>query len=79
MTTCLCSRVRLILVRSLNALLSGVAIALGQVQQKKESGEIPAGEAPAAEAAPEAAEEAPEAAAAASARAVSRPRRWDVR
>ncbi len=42
------------LVRSLNALLSGVAIALGQVQQKKESGEIPAGEAPAAEAAPEA-------------------------
>jgi large subunit ribosomal protein L10 len=36
------------LVRSLNALLSGVAIALGQVQQKKESGEIPAGEAPAA-------------------------------
>ncbi len=41
------------LVRSLNALLSGVAVALGQVQQKKESGEIPAGEAPAAE--PEAA------------------------
>jgi large subunit ribosomal protein L10 len=40
------------LVRSLNALLSGVAVALGQVQQKKESGEIPAGEAPAAEAAP---------------------------
>jgi len=39
------------LVRSLNALLSGVAVALGQVQQKKESGEIPAGEAPAAEAA----------------------------
>ncbi len=36
------------LVRSLNALLSGVAVALGQVQQKKESGEIPAGEAPAA-------------------------------
>ena len=44
------------LVRSLNALLSGVAVALGQVQQKKESGEIPAGEAPAAEAAPEPAE-----------------------
>jgi large subunit ribosomal protein L10 len=42
------------LVRSLNALLSGVAIALGQVQQKKESGEIPAGEAPAAPAAEEA-------------------------
>src|SRR4051794_20674860 len=40
------------LVRSLNAMLSGVAVALGQVQQKKESGEIPAGEAPAAEAAP---------------------------
>jgi large subunit ribosomal protein L10 len=39
------------LVRSLNALLSGVAVALGQVQQKKESGELPAGEAPAAEAA----------------------------
>ncbi len=39
------------LVRSLNALLSGVAVALGQVQQKKESGEIPAGEGPAAEAA----------------------------
>jgi large subunit ribosomal protein L10 len=37
------------LVRTLNALLSGVAIALGQVQQKKESGELPAGEAPAAE------------------------------
>ncbi len=36
------------LVRSLNAMLSGVAIALGQVQQKKESGEIPSGEAPAA-------------------------------
>ena len=46
------------LVRSLNALLSGVAVALGQVQQKKESGEIPAGEAPAAEAAPEAEAEA---------------------
>src|SRR6185437_1281121 len=47
------------LVRSLNALLSGVAVALGQVQQKKESGELPAGEAPAAEA--PAAEAAPEA------------------
>jgi large subunit ribosomal protein L10 len=33
------------LVRTLNALLSGVAVALGQVQAKKESGEIPAGEA----------------------------------
>jgi large subunit ribosomal protein L10 len=41
------------LVRTLNALLSGVAVALGQVQAKKESGEIPAGEAqPAAEEAP---------------------------
>ncbi len=38
------------LVRTLNALLSGVAIALGQVNQKKESGELPAGEAPAPEA-----------------------------
>jgi large subunit ribosomal protein L10 len=35
------------LVRTLNALISGVAVALGQVQAKKESGEIPAGEAPA--------------------------------
>jgi large subunit ribosomal protein L10 len=35
------------LVRTLNALISGVAVALGQVQGKKESGEIPAGEAPA--------------------------------
>ena len=50
------------LVRSLNALLSGVAVALGQVQQKKESGEIPAGEAPAPEAAPEAEAPEPEAA-----------------
>ncbi len=50
------------LVRTLNALLSGVAIALGQVQQKKESGEIPAGEAPAPEAAAPAAEEGEDAA-----------------
>jgi len=35
-------------VRSLAALLGGLASALGQVQQKKESGEVPAGEAPAA-------------------------------
>jgi large subunit ribosomal protein L10 len=42
------------LVRTLNALLGGLAVALGQVQAKKESGEIPAGEAPAAaEATPE--------------------------
>jgi large subunit ribosomal protein L10 len=40
------------LVRTLNALISGVAVALGQVQAKKESGEIPAGEVPASEAAP---------------------------
>jgi large subunit ribosomal protein L10 len=38
------------LVRTLNALLSGLAVALGGVREKKESGEIPAGEAPAAEA-----------------------------
>jgi large subunit ribosomal protein L10 len=36
------------LVRTLNALLSGLAVALGQVNEKKESGEIPAGESPAA-------------------------------
>ena len=48
------------LVRTLNALLGGLAVALGQVHAKKESGEIPAGEAPAApEAAAPAAEEAP--------------------
>jgi large subunit ribosomal protein L10 len=40
------------LVRTLNALVSGLAVALGQVQAKKESGEIPAGEAPAAAEAP---------------------------
>jgi large subunit ribosomal protein L10 len=53
------------LVRSLGGLLGGLAVALGQVRDKKESGELPAAEAPAAEAAPEAeapaAEEAPEA------------------
>jgi large subunit ribosomal protein L10 len=36
------------LVRSLNALISGLAVALGQVNAKKESGEIPAGAVPAA-------------------------------
>src|SRR5580692_9858268 len=36
------------LVRTLNALVSGLAVALGQVQEKKQSGEIPAGEPPAA-------------------------------
>ena len=50
------------LVRSLNALVSGLAIALGQVQEKKVSGEIPAGEPPAGESpAPQAAPEAAEA------------------
>src|SRR5205823_14557281 len=49
------------LVRTLNALLGGLAVALGQVRDKKQSGELPAGEAPAAETAPaeEAAVEAP--------------------
>jgi large subunit ribosomal protein L10 len=46
------------LVRSLGGLLGGLAVALGQVREKKESGEIPAGEAPVAEAPPAA--EAPE-------------------
>ncbi len=46
------------LVRTLSALVGGLAVALSQVREKKESGEIPAGEAPAvAEEAP--AEEAP--------------------
>ena len=36
------------LVRTLSALLGGLASALGQVREKKESGEIPAGEPPAA-------------------------------
>jgi len=34
------------LVRTLSALLGGLAVALGQVREKKESGEIPAGAAP---------------------------------
>jgi large subunit ribosomal protein L10 len=38
------------LVRSLSALIGGLATALGQVREKKESGEIPAGAPPAAEA-----------------------------
>jgi large subunit ribosomal protein L10 len=49
------------LVRSLGGLLGGLAVALGQVREKKESGEIPAGEAPIAEVVP-AAEESPVAA-----------------
>jgi large subunit ribosomal protein L10 len=44
-------------VRTLNALVGGLAAALGQVREKKESGEIPAGEPPAAAAAPAAPEE----------------------
>lgn len=48
------------LVRTLNALIGGLAVALGQVREKKESGDIPAGEAPAAVATEEApVEEAP--------------------
>jgi large subunit ribosomal protein L10 len=34
------------LVRSLGGLLGGLAVALGQVREKKESGEVPAGDAP---------------------------------
>ena len=45
------------LARGLNALLSGVAIALNEVLGKKERGELPAGEAPSAVAEPEAAAE----------------------
>lgn len=40
------------LARTLNALIGGVAIALQQVNEKKQSGELPAGDAPAASAAP---------------------------
>jgi large subunit ribosomal protein L10 len=48
------------LVRGLNALIAGLAIQLSQIAEKKESGEIPAGEPPAAEAeAPAAEAEAP--------------------
>jgi large subunit ribosomal protein L10 len=42
------------LVRTLNALIGGLAVALGGVREKKESGEIPAGEAEAPAAEPEA-------------------------
>jgi large subunit ribosomal protein L10 len=48
------------LVRTLSALVGGLAVALGQVREKKESGELPAGEPPVAE--PSAADAAPEAA-----------------
>lgn len=47
------------LVRSLAALVGGLASALGQVRDKKESGEIPAGEPPAAAAAAPAPADAP--------------------
>jgi large subunit ribosomal protein L10 len=47
------------LVRSLGGLVGGLAIALGGVLEKKESGEIPSGEAPAAAPAPAAEAEAP--------------------
>ncbi len=48
------------LLRSLGGLLGGLAVALGQVHAKKESGELPAGEAPpATESAAPAAEQAP--------------------
>ncbi len=47
------------LVRTLNALVSGLAVALGQVQEKKASGEIPAGEPPAPAQTPAAEPEAP--------------------
>jgi large subunit ribosomal protein L10 len=40
------------LVRTLGGLVGGLAVALGQVREKKESGEIPAGEPPVAAAAP---------------------------
>ena len=50
------------LVRTLNALIAGLALQLGQIAEKKESGEIPAGEPPAAAAEPAAEPEAPAAA-----------------
>ena len=47
------------LVRGLNALIAGLALQLGQIAEKKESGEIPAGEPPAAAVEAAAAAEAP--------------------
>ena len=47
------------LVRTLNALIAGLALQLGQIAEKKESGEIPAGEPPAAAVEAAAAAEAP--------------------
>jgi large subunit ribosomal protein L10 len=63
------------LVRTLNALISGVAVALGQVHAKKESGELPAGDAPVAvaEAAPAAEEAIPDEVAKAEETAVEAP------
>ncbi|HSZ04671.1 MAG TPA: 50S ribosomal protein L10 [Solirubrobacteraceae bacterium] len=63
------------LVRTLNALISGVAVALGQVHAKKESGELPAGDAPVAvaEAAPAAEEAIPDEVAKAKETAVEAP------
>jgi large subunit ribosomal protein L10 len=55
------------LVRTLGALLGGLAVALGQVNEKKQSGEIPAGEPPVAETSTEAEQTPPAAAAAAAA------------
>ncbi len=46
--------------RGLNALIAGVAIALSQVNEKKQSGELPAGPAPAAPAAESQTEPAPD-------------------
>src|SRR5271167_2328886 len=61
------------LVRTLGALLGGLAVALGQVHEKKESGEIPAGEPPAAVEAPASAVESPASAVEAPASAVESP------
>ncbi len=47
------------LVRTLNALIGGLAIQLGAILEKKESGEIPAGQPPAAAVAAEPVEDAP--------------------
>jgi len=44
------------LVRGLGALIGGLAVALGQIREKKESGELPAGDPPAGAAAPVAGE-----------------------
>jgi large subunit ribosomal protein L10 len=61
------------LVRTLGALVGGLAVALGQVREQKESGQIPAGEPPAAEAPPAAEQPAAEAPAAAKEPAAEEP------